>query len=323
LIRTILYETAADRIASGGEELVQRWNNDPQSILWLDIGNHSTDDVSRLLGEEFGIHPLAVSDALRERHPPKFEAFDNYTFLLFKGLSADSGNIDCSSIQMALFIGERFLITRHSGESPSSEQLRDETFGSGSRIARGPAALALRLIRIMIDRYLNIILALEPRLEQLEQELLSAPRDEMLAELGGYKSDLKKLRRTFVYHQQVLKDLQAPNLAGFSDAHEHELNDVFEQQERANSLTTLYYELASDLIESYISIASHRLNQVMKILTIITAVFVPLSFLAGIYGMNFENMPELHSPSGYFILLGVMAGIALLLLFILRKMRWL
>jgi magnesium transporter len=323
LIRTILYETAADRIASGGEELVQRWNNDPQSILWLDIGNHSTDDVSRLLGEEFGIHPLAVSDALRERHPPKFEAFDNYTFLLFKGLSADSGNIDCSSIQMALFVGERFLITRHSGESPSTEQLRDETFGGGSRIARGPAALALRLIRIMIDRYLNIILALEPRLEQLEQELLSAPRDEMLAELGGYKSDLKKLRRTFVYHQQVLKDLQAPNLAGFSDALEHELNDVFEQQERANSLTTLYYELASDLIESYISIASHRLNQVMKILTIITAVFVPLSFLAGIYGMNFENMPELHSPSGYFILLGVMAGIALLLLFIFRKMRWL
>jgi magnesium transporter len=116
--------------------------------------------------------------------------------------------------------------------------------------------------------------------------------------------------------------LQAPNLAGFSDALEHELNDVFEQQERANSLTTLYYELASDLIESYISIASHRLNQVMKILTIITAVFVPLSFLAGIYGMNFENMPELHSASGYF-LLGVMAGIALLLLFIFRKMRWL
>ena len=139
MIRTILYETAADRIDSGGEELVQRWNNDPQSILWLDIGNHSTDDVSRLLGEEFGIHPLAVSDALRERHPPKFEAFDNYTFLLFKGLSADSGNIDCSSIQMALFIGERFLITRHSGESPSTEQLRDETFGGGSRIARGPA----------------------------------------------------------------------------------------------------------------------------------------------------------------------------------------
>jgi magnesium transporter len=98
---------------------------------------------------------------------------------------------------------------------------------------------------------------------------------------------------------------------------------VFEQQERVNSLTTLYYELASDLIDSYISIASHRLNQVMKILTIITAVFIPLGFLAGIYGMNFENMPELHSRNGYFILLGVMASIVLLLLFVFRKIRWL
>ena len=323
MIRTILYETAADRITHGGEELVQRWKNDPQSIIWLDIGNHSADEARRLLEKEFGIHPLAVNDALRERHPPKFEVFDDCTFLLFKGLSADSGNIDCSTIQLALFIGERFLVTRHSGESQSIERLQDETFGDSSRMARGPAALALRLIRIMIDRYLNIILALEPRLEQMEQELLAAPRDEMLAELGGYKSDLKKLRRTFVYHQQVLTDLQAPGLPGFTEELEHEINDVFEQQERANSLTTLYYELAADLIDSYISIASHRLNQVMKILTIITAVFVPLSFLAGIYGMNFDHMPELHSPSGYFILLGVMASIALLLLFIFRKMRWL
>ena len=98
---------------------------------------------------------------------------------------------------------------------------------------------------------------------------------------------------------------------------------MYEHQERAGSLASLYYELASDLIDSYISIASHRLNQIMKVLTIITAIFVPLGFLAGIYGMNFENMPELHSRSGYFILLSVMAGIAVTLLAIFRKIRWL
>jgi magnesium transporter len=323
LIRTILYETAAGRIVQGGEELVQQWKNDPQSIIWLDIGNHAADATARLLQDEFGIHPLAVNDALRDRHPPKFEAFDGYTFLLFKGLSADSGDIDCSTIQLALFIGERFLLTRHSGESPSVERLREETGEDSSRMARGPAALALRLARIMVDRYLNIILALEPRLEQMEEELLDSPRDEMLAELGTYKSDLKKLRRTFVYHQQVFTDVEALGLPGFAGTIKHEINDVSEHQERVNSLTTLYYELASDLIESYISIASHRLNQVMKILTIITAVFVPLGFLAGVYGMNFDNIPELHFRYGYFILLGVMAGIALMLLFIFRWVRWL
>ena len=103
----------------------------------------------------------------------------------------------------------------------------------------------------------------------------------------------------------------------------HEINDVYEQQERASSLATLYYELASDLIEGYISLASHRLNYIMKILTIITAIFVPLSFLAGVYGMNFENMPELHSQSGYFITLAIMGFIATILLLLFWRKRWL
>ena len=118
-------------------------------------------------------------------------------------------------------------------------------------------------------------------------------------------------------------NLRSDNFPGFSEELKHEINHVFEHRERANSLTMLYYELASDLIDSHISIASHRLNQVMKILTIITAVFIPLGFLAGIYGMNLENMPDLHSRYGSIILLGVMASIVMLLLFVFRKMRWL
>ena len=103
----------------------------------------------------------------------------------------------------------------------------------------------------------------------------------------------------------------------------HEIRDVFEHQERANSLATLYYEVASDLIDGYISLASHRLNNIMKVLTIVTVIFVPLSFLAGIYGMNFEYMPELKSHSGYFMLLGVMSTIVATLLFVFRRKRWL
>ena len=99
--------------------------------------------------------------------------------------------------------------------------------------------------------------------------------------------------------------------------------DVFEQQERASSLASLYYELASDLADGYISITSHRLNQIMKILTVVMAIFVPLSFLAGIYGMNFENMPELQSESGYYILLGLMSSIVAILLLLFRKKKWL
>ena len=141
--------------------------------------------------------------------------------------------------------------------------------------------------------------------------------------MTGHKANLKRLRRIFLYHEQMLRELRSHSHQGFRPEISHELNDVYEQQERANSLTLLYYELASDLIDGYLSLASHRLNQIMKVLTVVTVVFVPLGFLAGIYGMNFANMPELQSRSGYFILLGVMATIATTLLLNFRKRKWL
>jgi len=319
----MLFEIPDGRLHTGGRELVERWKSDGQTLIWLDLGDEPTEEAGHLLREEFGLHPLAVSDALRARHPPKLEDFGDYTFLLFRGLSADSRDIDFSTIQLALFVGRRFLVTRHSAESPSTDRLWREAQENAGPVAASPATLALRLCRIMVDRYLGILLALEPRLEELEDEILHAPRDELLGELAGYKSSLKKLRRIFAYHQQVFSALRNGASRLFGAEVVHELNDVYEHQERAVSLSGLYHELAVDLVESYLSLASHHLNRIMKVLTIVTAIFVPLSFLAGLYGMNFENIPELHAKSGYFILLGVMAGIAVALLALFRKMRWL
>ncbi len=276
-----------------------------------------------ILKTDFGLHPLALQDATRDRHPPKFEAFDDHTFLLFKTLSRDTKDTDFSTIQLALFIGERFLITRSSEPSRSVERLAKELKGDPSGMATGPDFLAARLIRLFVDRYLGILLKLEPQLESIEEGLLGQTDDAVLAELIGHKTDLKKLRRIFVYHQQILGEMRLKPHPGFTEKRKHELTDVYEQQERASSLTLLYYELASDLIDGYLSLSSHRLNQIMKVLTIVTAVFVPLSFLAGIYGMNFENMPELNSRSGYFILLGAMAAIATGSLVIFHRRKWL
>jgi magnesium transporter len=126
-----------------------------------------------------------------------------------------------------------------------------------------------------------------------------------------------------MYQQQVFHELKSGNYPGVTADDEHIIIDVYEQLERAASLATLYYEIAADLADGYISVAAHRLNQIMKILTVVMSIFVPLSFLAGSYGMNFENMPELHWRSGYFILLGVMATIVVLLLSVFRRKHWL
>ncbi len=309
----------------GGEALVEVWRKEPNAMIWVDLIGNDKDEEKEWLKTTFGLHNLAIQDAQRDRHPPKIEAFsDDNTFILLRGLSADSADIDFKTIQLALFVGERFMVTRHNGPSTSVQRLEgllsEQPLSKFSEVSK----LALHLCRLMAQRYLAILLALEPRLEELEELMLSDPDDTMLAELIRYKSDLKRLQRFATYHEQLFAEMKNKEFPGFSDVdRSHEINDVWEQHERTESLARLYYETASDLIEGYISVASHRLNQIMKVLTIVMAVFVPLSFLAGIYGMNFENMPELHSPSGYFILLGVMATIATILLMGFRKMKWL
>jgi magnesium transporter len=213
--------------------------------------------------------------------------------------------------------------SENAGPSPSIDRLWRELQRDGSLFAGGPDALALRLSRITVDRHLKRLLELEPRLEDLEQEIVATPRDEILAELIGYKTNLRKFRRVLLYHVQIFHELLNELPPQIRPERIHEIEDVYEHQERASSLATLYYEVASALIDGYISVASHRLNNIIKVLTIITAVFVPLSFVAGVYGMNFDYMPELKSRLGYFVVLGVMASIATTLLLVFRRRRWL
>lgn len=323
MIKTRLF--LSGNMQTGGAELIDVWRKEPMATLWADFSENEKAGEAELLKSEFGIHPLAIQDAQRDRHSPKIEAFEACTFILLKGLSADSKNLDFKTIQMALFVGERFLITRHSGASMSVNRLEQRLAAQENlKPFSDVSNLALQLCRMVADRYLDILLALEPRLEELEELMLDHPDDRLLAELIGYKSDLKRMNRYATYHEQLFRKLKNKTFPGFSDdERSHEIIDVWEQQERAQSLSQLYYDTSSDLVDGYISVASHRLNQIMKVLTIITAVFVPLSFLAGIYGMNFENMPELQSRSGYFILLGVMGTIATVFLIAFRRMKWL
>ncbi|MBU1690558.1 MAG: magnesium/cobalt transporter CorA [Gammaproteobacteria bacterium] len=323
MIRTMLYQPATRAITTGNEDLLSSWQQQPDAIVWADFSDNAPEIEQHVLVETFGLHPLAIQDAQRSRHQPKIEVFPDNVFILLKGLGADTPGFEFETIQIAMFVGDNFLVTRHSGPSTSIDRLWQALQQDHSLFAGGPAALALRLSRISVDRYLNRLLTLEPRLEDLEQEIVASPRDEILEELMGFKTNLRKFRRVLLYHVQVFLELLNNTPPQVRTELAHEIRDVFEHQERANSLATLYYEVASDLIDGYISLASHRLNNIMKVLTIVMAIFVPLSFLAGIYGMNFEYMPELKSRSGYYMLLGVMSAIAATMLLLFRRKRWL
>ncbi|EED34576.1 Mg2+ transporter protein, CorA family protein [Luminiphilus syltensis NOR5-1B] len=316
---------SGNSVVEGSEELVAQWRATADSRLWLDIESRVDDGVRKLL-EEFGLDPLAINDASRDRHPPKIEEFDNNTFILFRGITSLDERLELQPQQLAIFVGDRFLITVHSGRSVSIGQLWSDAENKPAML-QDTGLLALNLIHYAAGRYLKAILEFEDKLGDLEDSLLTGDGENAMKDLVAYRSRLRVLRRIFSYHQRLAEHAlngAGKHLAGEGEQDNlHKRRDLFDRCERIYSLCSMYYEICGDLVEGHISLSSHRLNNTMKVLTIITAVFVPLGFLAGVYGMNFDNMPELHHPKGYFFILGTMATIASGMLLLFRKIRWL
>ena len=323
MIRVILHDQKTGETRYGDENLFSEWTSNPDLWIWADFYNEEPEKENALFGDVFGLHPLAISDAQRDRHPPKLEVFDGYLFLLLQGLDAGTTGIDFKTIQIAFFLGDRFLLTRHRAESTSIGSTWVEVEQSKLNMAQGPAHIVYQILRRMTNHYTNIVEGYEERLETVEEDMFENPRDVLLEELIGYGRNLKRLRRIFNYHQGVFERLKRENQPFIKKQRHHEFNDVYEHTERLASLTALYKELTDDLMNGYISVTSHRLNQIMKVLTVVTVIFMPLTVLAGIYGMNFEYMPELKFRNAYFTLLGVMGTLVAVLLMLFRKIRWL
>ena len=309
-------------VHTGGEELFDVWRSRPGSLLWLDIEGVGSDSDMDMLGQKFGLAEADVADAFRIRHPPAFEGEGERLFLLLKLLDADSHTLDFSTQQMAMFADRDFVITRHDSRSNYLLMLREKIRNGGIEF-ESPHQVVAGLARRMVDRYGKVLLDLEERLDTVEDVLFVEFDEELMEELVGYNTALRKMRRILNYHMAVTQRLstyaEVQQLGEWAEEYE----DVATQAERFNSLAELYQNVINDLIEGYISLNGHNLNQVMKVLTVVTVIFVPLTLLVGIYGMNFENMPELKSPYGYFTLLGVMAFLASGLFYIFRRKHWL
>ena len=322
MIRTVLYDPSDGRLRNGGAEQIDAWEQTTAATIWVVIENESRETEEDLLTKRFGIHPLAMADALRDRHPPKIEPFSENTFILLKGLDAQSTSLQLDTIQLSLFVGERFLVTRSSGHSVSTAKVLSELTSGALPPDISRPALALRVCRTVADRFLPLLLAVEKRLEEMETEMLERPSDELLGELLRQKGDLKRVLRILQYHAQVFTSARS-NTPQQLHGHDHELTDVQEQLDRLLSLARLYYELTDDLMNGYLSLSAHRLNQIMQTLTIVTVVFVPITFMAGVYGMNFEFMPELGFRGAYFLLLGTMLLVVATILLFFYRQGWL
>lgn len=307
----------------GGKELLSEWQEDKDSVLWLDIDNEPANSERELL-TQLGCHPLAITDVLRERHPPKVELFDNYIYMLYRGVLNVKENLDLTHLQISLFVGERIVITCHREESAAIKHFftqRGERF-----LLRSPIVLALRIFHHSCGIYLESLFAFEQKLEELEDVFQSDGNDKLMQEIILYRSRITKLKRLFNYHKNIgaeLKSYIEDETPLIKSSELHITIDVYERLERLQSLSQMHYDICGDLVNGYLSITSHQLNATMRILTVITAIFIPLGFLAGLYGMNFDDIPELHVKNGYYYLLAVMATLASTLIVLFKKIKWL
>ncbi|MBT7374716.1 MAG: magnesium transporter CorA family protein [Porticoccaceae bacterium] len=320
MIRVCLFD--GSDLSVGGTELISL-PIPSGAVLWIDIHNE-TPGAEDPIFEQFGCHSLCIQDARRERHPPKTEHFKDQSFVLLRTLADVSEGLSFQTQQVAFFIGDNFLITRHD----QTCEVIDNWWNFGDvegAMAKGSWVLFAAITNSMGLAYIDMLLEFEPTLSEFEDSLMDAPGDELLRQLIACKTSLRKLKRMHSYHdsayEELLQHFDADNLI-FAESR-HAVTDVYEKFERLHSLSSLYYDLAGDLIDGHISLTSHKLKDTMRILTVVTTIFVPLGFLAGLYGMNFDNMPELHQPNGYFILVGLMATIAVGLVALFKRNKWL
>lgn len=309
-------------VISGDDDLYEKWRNTPDSLIWLDIEGSSTEATTLILEDKFDLEPADIQDAMRDRHPPRFAGHQEQIFLLLKSLDSDSHTLDFSAQQLAIFSGKNYLITRHNHRSNYIETLHQHLMEDKLSINSSYQLVAL-LAQRTVNRYGQILLDLEERLDVLEDELLENPGESLMQELLGYNTALRKMRRILNYHLTVFNNLSRYVKKQQFIIEADSFDDISIEAERFNSLAELYQDVINDLIEGYISLNSHKLNQVMRVLTVVTVLFLPLSLLVGVYGMNFEYIPELKNKYGYFYLLGFMGLIVTVLITIFRRKKWL
>ncbi|MBL4844765.1 MAG: magnesium/cobalt transporter CorA [Planctomycetes bacterium] len=304
-------ESTADAQAALAEE---------GTVLWADLVGRSAQS-DELLREVFGFHPLAIEDVYKELHRPKVEDYDRYLYLILRGVSDGSRLDDVRTEELDLFLGSNFVVTHHSTPLPSIDHVVDQVSRSPDAMAKGPVFLAHALIDRLVDGFLPLADRLMIEVDRLEAATLAG--EDELARIVVLKGSIHRLRRLAASQRDVVARLaraefdEIPDEARpfFRDVHEH-LAQLAETLEHERD------ELDS-VFDAFHSLSAHRMNEIMKVLTLISTIMLPLTFLTGVYGMNFKNMPEREWEFGYPALWGVMLTLSLFMVLFFRRRRWL
>jgi magnesium transporter len=299
--------------------------------IWVDLGAKSA-VADEFLTETLKLHALTIHDIWEDRTLPKIEDFEEYLFILVHGVRAGATTAKFDLVEIDLVVGARFLLSHHK-DACAITAVHEELLRSSKMLKRGPAWVLHAILDHLVDHYLPILDKYDEDIAKLEDDVMAhagRPRGErVMSRMLSFKRTLQRLRRVSIYQREVLLRLSRGEFDEIPREASPFFRDVFDHFARVTDLTDSYRELVGGAVEAYLSVQSNRMNEVMKTLTLISTIMLPITFIAGVYGMNFEpavspyNMPELRWFYGYPFALCLMAVTATGIVIGFRKKRWL
>ncbi|MEX1002879.1 MAG: magnesium/cobalt transporter CorA [Crocinitomicaceae bacterium] len=314
---TVLDEKSVDELA----DLAAAKEN--QTVSWVNVDGIHNASIIKNIGELFEIDALVLEDIMNTGHRPKVEEHENFTFIIIKMLHYNEQEEHIESEQVSIVLGKTFVISFQEKEGDVFDPIRDRIRKALGRVRqKGTDYLAYTLIDIIIDNYFNIIEILGDELEELEVQVLEKPNDALLNDLQWLKKELVKVRKAIYPLREMTRFLstggslflEKETLKYYRDAYDHSISVI-------DSIES-YVEVTNSIRDLYMSNMSNKMNKIMKVLTIMASLFIPLTFIVGVYGMNFEYMPELAMRYGYFVVWGIMIVITGGMIYYFKKKDW-
>tara|TARA_R110002167_G_scaffold54785_7_gene156051 strand:- start:1838 stop:2929 length:1092 start_codon:yes stop_codon:yes gene_type:complete len=295
----------------------------PPSASWIDIVGINDEGFMERLGKDFGLNPLVLEDIVNPHQRPKIDDYGDYIFAVVKMLYLDADN-NLVEEHVALVLFDHCVLSFQEMDEDVFGGVRDRIRNKSGRIRdRGVDYLFFALLDAIIDNYFLILENINSKIEALEEEVYNRPLPEVAKRIQELKKEVMRVRRVIFPVREMIGKLIDTECPLISKETKVFLRDVLDHSIEINESLQIYREMSMSLMEMYMSNMSNKMNEVMKVLTIMASIFIPLTFIVGVYGMNFDNIPELHTHNGYFVVWAVMIVIFIAMVFYFKKKHWL
>ncbi|MBN1330709.1 MAG: magnesium/cobalt transporter CorA [Candidatus Heimdallarchaeota archaeon] len=292
-------------------------------INWIDVIGTNNKQLLESLGERFDFHPLVIEDISSTNQRLKLDYFQNHLFIIINALNYVKETKTLELEQVSIILGKNFVLTFQELPPNQFEPIHERIKNNQSRVRKyGPDYLAYTILDLLVDHYFFILEDFSEDLEDLQDELVNNPTPENLNAIYKIRKDMIKLRKATWPLREVISRLSKMDSPFIKDTTEIYLRDVYDHVIQIIETIETYREMLSGMIDVFISSISNKMNQIMKVLTIISTIFIPLTFIVGIYGMNFPNMPEFAWPWSYLIVMIAMLVIAIGMIVFFKRKKW-